>query len=152
MFHQPHCMKKMPNMMDAGHTQRTKWQGGVSFLIYLYTLMLVVTRQGAFYLGNLLAFTYMQTPQLISVYSVLHKGINQFEVVCKGFQPAPINIQENHTIQTQSAVSIACQRAPCSGAHQRAWSLRTMNTTCSWTHSIRLPNNFKHHHTELWWK
>jgi hypothetical protein len=58
---------------------------------FLYTLMLVVTRQGALYLENLLAFTYMQTPQLISVYSVLHKAINQSEVVCKGFQPAPIN-------------------------------------------------------------
>jgi hypothetical protein len=46
-------------------------------------------------LGNLLAVTYMQTPQLMSVYSVIHKAINQFEVqfevVCKGFQPAPFN-------------------------------------------------------------
>jgi len=25
MFHQPHCTYKMPNMMDAGHTQCTKW-------------------------------------------------------------------------------------------------------------------------------
>jgi len=42
-------------------------------------------------LGNLLAVTYMQIPQLTSVYSLLHKEINLFEVVCKGFQPAPIN-------------------------------------------------------------
>jgi len=34
----------------------------------------------------------MQTPQLMSIYSVLHhKATNQFEVVCKVFQPAPIN-------------------------------------------------------------
>jgi hypothetical protein len=53
--------------------------------------MLVVTKQGAFYLENLLTFTYMQTAQLISVYSVFYKAINQSEVVCKGFQPAPVN-------------------------------------------------------------
>lgn len=106
MFHQLHCMNKMPNVMNDGHTQCTRWEGGVSFPIYLYTLMLVVNRQAAFYitknitlsLENLLAVTYMQTQQLMSVYSVLHKVINQFEVVvCKGFNPAPIsNTTKSH--------------------------------------------------------
>lgn len=41
--------------------------------------------------GNLLAVTNMQTPHLMSVYSVLHLAINQYEVLCKSFQTAPIN-------------------------------------------------------------
>jgi hypothetical protein len=77
--------------------------------------MLVVTRQAAFYtlsLGELVAVTYMQTPQLMSIYSVLCTAINQYEVVsCRDFKSALINnTRKSHHPNSVSSL-YACPQA-----------------------------------------